>query len=97
MQKVAAKIVMVYTSLSGFCPLSAGSDYIEASRVIVFTGDSVQHVSIQIIDDGISEPPETLSGLLSGADGTVIPPNVRLEPTRATAIIINTNGKLIIT
>ena len=86
--------MIVYTDLSGFFPLSAGSDYIEASRVLVFIGDSVQHVPIQIIDDGISEPSETLSGLLSSAVDTVIPPNVRLEPDRATATIINTNGKI---
>ena len=68
-------------------------DYnIETSKFLNFTGDSMHSVSIQIIDDGISEPSETFFGLLSNADGTIIPPNIRLEPTRATAIIINNNG-----
>ena len=73
---------------------SAGLDYIETSKFLNFTGDSVQTVSIQIIDDGISEPSETFFGLLSSADGTLIPPNVHLEPNRATATIINENGKI---
>jgi hypothetical protein len=80
------------------CPFSADSDYIETSKLLVFTGDAVQHVSIQIVDDGTSEPPETFFGVLSGADGTVIPPNIHLEPTRATATIISgsssTNSKI---
>ena len=68
-------------------------DYnIETSKFLNFTGDSVHSVSIQIIDDGISEPSETFFGVLSSADGTTIPPNIRLEPTRATATIINNNG-----
>ena len=68
-------------------------DYdIETSKFLYFTGDSVHSVSIQIIDDGISEPSETFYGLLSNADGMTIPPNIRLEPTRATASIINKNG-----
>ena len=69
-----------------------GLDYTETSKSFNFIGDSVQTVSIQIIDDGISEPPETFFGQLSSADGMVIPPNVRLEPNRATATIINENG-----
>ena len=68
-------------------------DYdIETSKFLYFTGDSVHSVSIQIIDDGISEPSETFYGLLSSADGMTIPPNIRLEPTRATVSIINKNG-----
>ena len=54
----------------------------------------MQTVSIQIIDDGISEPSETFFGLLSSANGTLIPPNVHLEPNRATATIINENGMI---
>ena len=74
--------------------LSAGSDYIDNSKVLVFSGDSVQTVSIQIIDDGISEPSASFFGLLSSADGIIIPPNIHLEPTRATATIINKNGTI---
>ena len=72
--------------------LSAGSDYIDNSKVLVFSGNSAQTVSIQIIDDSISEPSETFFGLLSSADGMTIPPNILLEPARATAAIINKNG-----
>ena len=78
-----------------FCPFSAGLDYSitsNTSKYLNFTGDSVHSVSIQIIDDGISEPSETFVGLLSSADGTTIPPNIHLEPTRATATILNNNG-----
>ena len=71
-----------------------GLDYTETSKSFNFIGDSVQTVSIQIIDDGISEPPETFLGLLSSADGMVIPPNIRLDPTRATATIINDKGTI---
>ena len=74
--------------------LSAGSDYIDNSKVLVFSGDSVQTVSIQIIDDDISEPSETFFGLLSSANGMIIPPNIHLGPTRATATIINKNGTI---
>ena len=73
---------------------SAGSDYIKSSRVLIFTGDSVQTVSIQIIDDSISEPSETFFGLLSSADGILIPSNVRLTPNRTTATIIDENGMI---
>ena len=69
-------------------------DYTETSKSLNFIGDSVQTVSVQIIDDGISEPPETFLGLLSSAIGMVIPPNVYLEPKRATATIINKNGTI---
>ena len=72
--------------------LSAGLDFITTSKTLIFTGDSLQNVSIQIVDDGISEPSETFFGLLSSADGTTIPPNIHLEPTRATATIIDKNG-----
>ena len=75
------------------CPLLAGLDYTETSKLLDFTGDSVQMVSIQIIDDGNPEPSETFLGQLS-ADGVVIPPNVLLQPNRATATIINENGTL---
>ena len=69
-------------------------DYNEASRVLVFSGDLVQNVSIQIISDGIVESSETFFGLLSSAYGMAIPPNVHLEPTRATATIIDDNGNV---
>ena len=82
-------MILYYMLPATLCPLSAGSDYIETSRVLSFTGDSVQTISVQIIDDGISEPPETFLGLLSRADGVIIPPNVHLEPNRATATIIS--------
>ena len=55
----------------------------------------MQTVSIQVIDDGNPEPSETFLGQLSSADGVVIPPNVLLQPNRATATIINENGTLI--
>ena len=71
-------------------------DYNEASRVLIFSGDLVQNVSIQIISDGIVESSETFFGLLSSTDGMAIPPNVHLEPTRATATIINDNGNVTI-
>ena len=72
-------------------------DYNEASRVLVFSGDLVQNVSIQIISDGIVESSETFFGLLSSTDGmAAIPPNVHLEPTRATATIIDDNGNVTI-
>ena len=48
----------------------------------------MQPVSIQIIGDGISEASEIFFGLLSSADGMVLPSNVHLEPTRATATIM---------
>ena len=68
-------------------------DFTEASETLNFTGDSVQSVSIEIIDDGISEPPETFFGMLNSPMGNAVtPPNVRLEPNRATANIINENG-----
>ena len=67
-------------------------DYNEASRVLVFSGDLVQNVSIQIISDGILESSEIFFGLLSSADGMAIPSNIHLGPTRATATIINDNG-----
>ena len=54
----------------------------------------MQTVSIQIIDDSISEPSETFLGLLSSADSTLIPPNVHLEPNRATATIIGEKGMI---
>ena len=54
----------------------------------------MQTVSIQIIDDDIFEPSETLLGQLSGADGAGIPPNVLLQPNRAIATIINENGTM---
>ena len=54
----------------------------------------MQIVSIQIIDDGNTEPSETFLGQLSSADGVIIPPNVLLQPNRATATIINENGTL---
>jgi hypothetical protein len=75
-----------------FFHLSAGLDYIAASRVLVFSGDSVQNVSVQIISDGILESSEIFFGLLSSADGMAIPSNVHLQPTRATATIINDNS-----
>ena len=67
--------------------LSAGLDFITTTKTLIFTGDSLQTVSIQIIDDSISEPSETFFGLLSSTDDTTIPLNVHLEPTRATASI----------
>ena len=69
-------------------------DYADTFKPLNFTGDSVQTISVQISDDGISEPPETFLGLLSSADGVVIPPNVHLEPNRATATIISENGTI---
>ena len=77
------------------CPLLAGLDYTETSKLLNFTGDSMHVVSIQIIDDGNPEPSETFLGQLSSADGVIIPPNVLLQPNRATATIINENGTLI--
>ena len=71
-------------------------DYNEASRVLVFSGDLVQNVSIQIISDGILESSEIFFGLLSSADGMAIPSNIHLGPTRATATIINDDGIVII-
>ena len=76
------------------CLLSAGVDYIETFKFLTFIGDSVQTVSIRIVDDGVSEPPETFLELLSSADGMVIPPNIHLEPNRATATIISENGMI---
>lgn len=52
-------------------------------------------MSIQITDDGVRESSEMFTGLLSGTDGIAIPPNVHLEPTRATATIINDNGTVV--
>ncbi len=54
----------------------------------------MQTVSIQITDDGISEPLESFLGRLSSAEGVIIPPNVLLQPSRATATIINENGTI---
>ena len=75
-------------------PLLAILDYTETSKLLNFTGDSVETVAIHIIDDGNPEPSETFLGQLSSADGVVIPPNVLLQPNRATATIINENGTL---
>ena len=52
----------------------------------------MQSVSIQIIDDGVDESSKLFFGLLSSADGAITP-NVRLEPTRAIATIINKKSK----
>ena len=54
----------------------------------------METVAVHIIDDGNPEPSETFLGQLSSADGVVIPPNVLLQPNRATATIINENGTL---
>ena len=54
------------------CPLLAILDYTETFKLLNFTGDSVETVSVHIIDDG---NPETFLGQLSSADGVVIPPN----------------------
>ena len=77
-----------------YLPLD-GLDYVNTFKPLNFTGDSVQTISVQIIDDGISEPPEMFLGLLSSVDGVVIPPNVHLDPNRATATIISENGTII--
>ena len=80
-------------STTVLCPFSAGLDYARnTSKYLNFTGDSVHSVSIQIIYDSISEPSETFFGLLNSADGMTIPPNIHLEPTRATVTILNNNG-----
>ena len=73
------------------CLFLAGLDYTETAKLLNFTGDSVQTVSIQIIDDANTEPSETFLGRLSSADGPIFPPNVLLRPNRATATI-NENG-----
>ena len=82
--------MFIFTS----CQLLAGTDYIKASKFLTFTGESVQSVSIQIINDGADESLKFF-GLLSSADGAITP-NVRLEPTRAIATIINKNGMYLV-
>ena len=76
--------------------ITADSEYIETSQVLIFTGDAVQHVPVHIIDDGNSEPSKIFFGILSSADGTVIPSNIHLEAARATATIINTKSKIML-
>ena len=48
---------------------------------LVFTGETVQSVSIEIIDDEISESLETFLGQITSAD--LLPSNIKLSPSRA--------------
>ena len=70
----------------------AGQDYERIVTTLVFTGESVQSVSIEIIDDEISESLETFHGQLTSADP--LPPNIQLNPARATFTIFDDNGIL---
>ena len=70
--------------------LPAGSDYQKTTKSLVITGDSVQSIFVEILDDEMLEFPETFYGHLS-VDKS-LPHNVHLEPNRAVATIIDDKG-----
>ena len=66
---------------------AAGFDYLATSRPLTFNNRSRQSVFVPIINDELFENPENFSGHLSAA--SVLPPNVCLNPTEATATLID--------
>ena len=61
-------------------------DYDETTMSLLFFDQATLSVPVGIIDDFLVETPETFLGLLSADE--VLPPNVFLNPTEATATII---------
>ena len=71
---------------------AAGLDYEATASSLIFTGRSIQSVSVAVFNDSLFEDDETFLGLLSAAG--VLPPNVLLDPTLATATILDDDRTL---
>ena len=72
-------------------PTVAGQDYNNVSTILTFTGQSVESISVPIIDDEVFELEEVFYGRLVAVGS--LPSNVQLKPERAAASIIDNKGK----